>query len=71
MSTKQTLREYVTNTEGCDQCDHYDGSGVFEVCRHRLADYRYEGRDEAHTIQHMREKSGQCGLNRALFAKRV
>ena len=69
--TKQSVRSYVTDTAGCAQCEHYDDSGVFELCQHPLSTYRLDGREDVHTVQHMREQSAPCGLSRTHFKART
>lgn len=65
--TRQSVRSYVTDTAGCSGCEHYDDSGVFELCQHPLSTYKVGTTDDVHTVQHMREQSSACGLSRTHF----
>lgn len=66
--TKQTLREYRTDITGCDKCNGYKQTALFELCTHPKS--VYHGAD-LHTCQHMREiHVGACGPDRKLFVKK-
>lgn len=67
MSTKTVLREYVTDITGCGDCKHRDDKNIFQLCKHEQSQYRYDGKADYHTIQHMREQRSPCGLDKKLF----
>lgn len=62
MSTKQTIKTRITDTASCVGCEHYQPPGIFELCKHERSAYTYDGREDFHTVQHMREEHAPCGL---------
>jgi hypothetical protein len=55
-------RAAVSDTKGCEDCEHCRPSMLFTLCQHDQAKYTYDGREEFHTIQHMRDTFvGLCG----------
>ena len=60
--TKQYLRQYeIVDISGCLSCRFHEDNDLFELCKHGESLYRYDGKEDHHTCQHMRSEWGACG----------
>ena len=65
------FRQAQADTTGCEACKHCRPSMLFTLCTRPESKYTYDGRDDFHTIQHMRDALvGLCGEDRKLFVAR-
>lgn len=68
--TKQLLRPTLVDVTGCHKCGHYWDSGLFELCMHAQSQYGVDGKQDHHTIQHMRGELGKCGPDKRLRSEK-
>ena len=55
---------------GCKGCTHYYPIDIFELCRHKQAEYEVGGGErEWHTCRHMRAADEACGPDMKLRQK--
>lgn len=66
------FRQAQADTTGCAGCKHCRETALFKLCTAPMSRYTYDGKDDFHTIQHMRDIFvGPCGEDKKLFAAKV
>jgi hypothetical protein len=64
MSTKQGIAQRNFDITGCSECEHFKDTTIFRLCTHTSSAFKYDDKEEFHTIQHMREEYAPCGLDK-------
>ena len=64
---KRGSREVKADIAGCETCQHRLQTALFTLCQHPTSKYNIGGKEDFHTVQHMRDEFvGECGAAMAL-----
>lgn len=64
-----SARQPLVIAKSCAECKHCESGLVFELCLRDESKYSIAGKDDFHTIGHMRGPRGACGPDGNLYSK--